>query len=56
MEKGWVHVEINQNIGTVEFGHPQSNSLPSVILQLLADKITETDKRPDVQVDFMRKL
>ena len=54
MEKGWVHVEINQNIGTVEFGHPQSNSLPSVILQLLADKITETDKRPDVQVIVLK--
>ena len=38
--KPYVKLEIKDGIGTIEFFHPQSNSLPVNILQKLADTIT----------------
>ena len=35
-DKGTVEISINNEIGTITFGHPQSNSLPGALLQLLA--------------------
>lgn len=37
-----VKVEIKNSIGIIEFGTPKSNSLPGVVLELLAQQITET--------------
>jgi len=54
MENGWVHLAVDHNIGTIEFGHPQSNSLPSAVLNLLAQKITEASHHPDVQVIVLK--
>ena len=39
--EGSVELNINNNIGTIEFYHPQSNSLPSNILEKLAKTIEE---------------
>lgn len=50
MENGWVNISIENAIGTIEFGHPQSNSLPSAILQSLAQHIMEADQNPSVNV------
>lgn len=42
INQGSVTFEIDdKGIGTIEFGHPLSNSLPGKILQKLADTITE---------------
>jgi len=38
-KKGTLHTEINNNIATVTFYHPQSNSLPSELLTRLTDQI-----------------
>jgi methylglutaconyl-CoA hydratase len=40
--KGHVRVNINEDgIGTIEFYHPQSNSLPGEILSKIAKTISE---------------
>lgn len=41
MENGYVKVEKSNQISTVEFYHPASNSLPGSILAKLAETITE---------------
>ncbi|MBM3164874.1 MAG: enoyl-CoA hydratase/isomerase family protein [Bacteroidetes bacterium] len=50
MEHGWVNFSCENGIGKIEFGHPQSNSLPSTLLQTLAEQIAEADKSPDVKI------
>tara|TARA_B100002003_G_scaffold78741_1_gene73674 strand:+ start:28 stop:183 length:156 start_codon:yes stop_codon:yes gene_type:complete len=37
----YVKFDVENGIGTIEFFHPQSNSLPGEILEKLADTITE---------------
>lgn len=55
IDQGFVTYEINENgIGTVEFGHPMSNSLPGKILQKLADTITTLGKDDNVKVIVLR--
>ncbi len=49
-ENGYVKVEINNSIATVEFFHSQSNSLPSNILAELANTITEVSNNSNVKV------
>ena len=44
----YVKLEIKDGIGTIEFFHPQSNSLPSNILQKLADTITEAGNNGEI--------
>ena len=39
IENGYVKVEIHSGITTIEFFHPQSNSLPAKILDELAKQI-----------------
>ena len=42
INQGNVELSINEKgIGTIEFSHPLSNSLPGKILAKLADTITE---------------
>lgn len=53
INQGHVNHKINDNgIGTIEFGHPLSNSLPGKILNLLAKTITDVgaDNRAKVIV------
>jgi methylglutaconyl-CoA hydratase len=44
----------DKGIGTIEFSHPMSNSLPGKILQKLADTITELGKNDQVKVIVLR--
>lgn len=54
MEQGWVKFHIEGGVGTLEFGHPQSNSLPSSVLQALADQITAADQEAAVRVIVLK--
>lgn len=52
--QGSVTLEIKNNIGTIEFFHPQSNSLPSEILNKLASTIYETGTNDEVKVVIIK--
>lgn len=55
INQGSVIFEIDdKGIGTIEFGHPLSNSLPGKILQKLADTITELGQNDAVKVIVIR--
>ncbi|WP_420580644.1 enoyl-CoA hydratase/isomerase family protein [Reichenbachiella sp.] len=51
---GSVNIEINKGIGTITFFHPQSNSLPGEILNLLANTITEAGKNDEIKVIVLK--
>lgn len=51
---GSVNIEINQGIGTITFFHPQSNSLPGEILNLLAQTITEAGTNEAIRVIVLK--
>lgn len=51
------HVEVTvdgKGIGTIEFGHPLSNSLPGKILRKLADNITKLGNDENVKVIILK--
>jgi methylglutaconyl-CoA hydratase len=51
INQGYVNHKIDENgIGTIEFGHPMSNSLPGKILEKLAVTITQLGENSDVKV------
>jgi len=50
----YVKLEIKDGIGTIEFFHPQSNSLPVNILQKLAETITEAGNNDGIQVVILK--
>lgn len=53
--QGHVEVEIDKKgVGTIEFGHPLSNSLPGKILNKLAETITELGQNDDVKVIVLK--
>ena len=52
--EGSVRLDIENNIGTIEFFHPQSNSLPSKILDSLAKTITDCGKNDDINVIILK--
>lgn len=55
IEQGHVHSSVNElGIGTIEFGHPLSNSLPGKILRLLAETITKMGEDDAVKVIIIR--
>jgi methylglutaconyl-CoA hydratase len=55
IDQGHVTFTIDaKGIGTIEFGHPLSNSLPGKILQKLADTITELGADKTVKVIIIR--
>jgi methylglutaconyl-CoA hydratase len=51
---GYVHVETHQGITTIEFFHPQSNSLPHRILTELANEIHDAGVDKDTKVIVLR--
>ena len=53
-EMGHVESSTNDGIETITFGHPQSNSLPSSLLQLLAKTIKSTSDDPNVKVIILQ--
>ncbi len=46
----FVHLSVDNNIGTIEFYHPKSNSLPKTLLHKLAETITKAGANQDVKV------
>ena len=54
IQNGYVRSETHNGITTVEFHHPQSNSLPSKILQELAQEIHSVAYDDDTRVIVLR--
>jgi len=54
VEQGGVNVSIENNIATIEFHHPLSNSLPGKVLQKLANTITEEGNNDEVTVIILK--
>lgn len=50
IDEGDVVYKISDGIGTIEFGHPKSNSLPGKVLKKLAETITELGADDEVKV------
>ena len=50
----YVKLKIENGIGTIEFFHPQSNSLPSHVLNKLSETITAAGKNDEVKVIILR--
>jgi len=50
----YVKLDVENRIGTIEFFHPQSNSLPIEILQKLADTITEAGNNNEILVIILK--
>lgn len=54
-EQGYVHGTIDKyGVGTIEFGHPMSNSLPGKLLMQLANKIEDFGQDEHVKVIVLR--
>lgn len=51
---GSIETKVEQKIGTVEFFHPMSNSLPGLLLEELAMAITQMGLDPNVHVIILR--
>ncbi|AWG24182.1 enoyl-CoA hydratase/isomerase family protein [Flavobacterium kingsejongi] len=51
---GSLYTKIQQKVATIEFGHPASNSFPSVLLQRLTDELNTLGKNPDINVIVLR--
>jgi len=51
---GYVDVETHKGITTIEFFHPQSNSLPHRILEALANEIHDAGVAPETKVIILR--
>lgn len=50
----YVKKEIDQQIGTIEFFHPQSNSLPGTQLQQISQAVEGMGANPDVRVIVLK--
>lgn len=51
---GYVNTAIENNIATITFFHPQSNSLPGAILYKLADEITKAGSDANAKVIVLK--
>ena len=54
MTEAYVKQHIENNIATIEFFHPEQNSLPGNILAQLAETITDAGSNPEVQVIVLK--
>ena len=52
--KPYVNLNVEKSIGSIEFFHPQSNSLPSKVLKELADTIISVAQRDDILVIILK--
>lgn len=50
----YVKHDIQKSIATIEFFHPEQNSLPSDVLKKLAETITETGNNDEVKVIILK--
>ncbi|MCH4822385.1 enoyl-CoA hydratase/isomerase family protein [Gramella lutea] len=53
-ENGSLYTNIENKVATVEFGHPASNSFPSVLLDRLEKEINELSENEDVSVILLK--
>ncbi|WP_233883082.1 enoyl-CoA hydratase/isomerase family protein [Tenacibaculum piscium] len=53
-ENGSLYTHIENNIATIEFGHPASNSLPRELLQRLANEFNSLSKNNDVVIIILK--
>ncbi|AXG74060.1 enoyl-CoA hydratase/isomerase family protein [Flavobacterium arcticum] len=51
---GSLYTNIENHIATIEFGHPASNSFPSVLLQRLTDELNQLSDNNDVHVIVLK--
>ncbi len=51
---GYVHTEIHNHIATIEFYHPQGNSLPAALLTALAHEINAAGADYEIRVILLR--
>ncbi len=51
---GSLYTSIQNNIATIEFGHPASNSFPSVLLERLEKQILEVSEKDDIHVIILK--
>ena len=54
METGYVQSVVENNIATITFFHPQSNSLPGKLLYQLAEEITNAGNNPEARVIVLK--
>ena len=52
--EGYIKSKIINGIGTITFFHPQSNSMPSLLLRQLAEEITSLGKNDDAKVIIIK--
>lgn len=53
-EHGSLYTSIENKIATVEFGHPASNSFPSVLLKRLEEEINKLSKDENVNIILLK--
>ncbi|MDR9398228.1 enoyl-CoA hydratase/isomerase family protein [Salibacter sp.] len=53
-QQGYVETTVKDGIGTIEFMHPASNSLPGKLLAELAQNITDAGKNDDIKVIVLK--
>src|SRR5689334_9253756 len=51
---GSLYTKIDNNIATVEFGHPASNSFPGELLQRLTDELNTLSNNPQVNLIILK--
>ncbi len=51
---GSLYTKIENNISTIEFGHPASNSFVSELLQRLTDEINKISAHPEVSIIVLK--
>lgn len=54
INEGSAELTVKEGVGTLEFFHPQSNSLPGNILARIAALITEAGERDDIKLIVLR--
>jgi len=54
MEEAYVTLKTENNVGYIEFFHPNRNSMPSTTLSKLEKKITEAGKDDDIKVIVLK--
>jgi methylglutaconyl-CoA hydratase len=53
-EQGKVEVNIQNNIASITFYHPKSNSMPGALLKILTEEINAAGENPEVKVIILK--
>jgi methylglutaconyl-CoA hydratase len=54
IQQGYVKTHVENGVGSIEFFHPASNSLPGKLLRALASAITEAGKNDAIKVIILK--